>query len=54
MYSRPVVGDSTISIEDNLIREAGLELAYEGYRWADLVRIAKRRNDPAFLAGTFL
>lgn len=46
----PVVGDSTISIEDNLIREAGLELAYEGYRWADLVRIAKRRNDPAFLA----
>jgi starch-binding outer membrane protein, SusD/RagB family len=46
----PVEGDSTISIEDNLIREAGLELAYEGYRWADLVRIAKRRNDPAFLA----
>jgi hypothetical protein len=46
----PVVGDSTISIEDNLIREAGLELAYEGYRWADLIRIAKRRNDPAFLA----
>lgn len=45
-----VVGDSTISIEDNLIYEAGLELAYEGNRWADLVRIARRRNDPAYLA----
>jgi len=46
----PVEGDSTISIEDNLIREAGLELAYEGDRWPDLLRIALRRNDPSFLA----
>jgi hypothetical protein len=45
-----VVGDSLISIENNLIQEAGLELAYEGQRWEDLVRIARRRNDPAFLA----
>ena len=45
-----VVGDSLISIEDNLIKEAGLELAFEGNRWEDLVRIALRRNDPAFLA----
>lgn len=45
-----VVGDSLISIENNLIREAALELAFEGNRWGDLVRIAIRRNDPAFLA----
>lgn len=45
-----VVGDSLISIENNLIREAALELAYEGNRWEDLVRIARRRNDPSFLA----
>ncbi|MBA0883581.1 RagB/SusD family nutrient uptake outer membrane protein [Flavobacterium undicola] len=46
----PVVGDSLISIENNIINEAALELAYEGNRWEDLVRVARRRNDPAFLA----
>ncbi|MFI1773421.1 RagB/SusD family nutrient uptake outer membrane protein [Thalassobellus citreus] len=45
-----VVGDSLISIEDNLIKESALELAFEGNRWGDLVRVALRRNDPAFLA----
>lgn len=51
-YVQPVevVGDSLISIENHLIKEAALELAYEGNRWADLVRIARRRNDPSFLA----
>ena len=38
------------SIENKLIDEAALELAFEGQRWADLLRIAKRRNDPSFLA----
>ncbi|WP_437919704.1 RagB/SusD family nutrient uptake outer membrane protein [Sphingobacterium sp. LRF_L2] len=38
------------ALEDALINEAGLELAFEGNRWADLVRIAKRRNQPEFLA----
>lgn len=37
-------------MEDKLIAEAGLELAFEGHRWEDLLRIAIRRNDPAFLA----
>ena len=37
-------------LEDKLIEEAALELAFEGTRWADLVRIARRRNDPTFLA----
>jgi hypothetical protein len=50
LNSVPVVGDSLISIENNIIDEAALELAYEGNRWEDLVRIARRRNDPAFLA----
>lgn len=45
-----VTGDSTISIENSLINEGALELAYEGYRWPDLLRIALRRNDPSFLA----
>jgi hypothetical protein len=27
-----------------------LELAFEGQRWGDLVRIAIRRNDPSYLA----
>lgn len=37
-------------MEDKLILESGLELAYEGQRWGDLLRIALRRNDPSFLA----
>jgi hypothetical protein len=45
-----VVGDSTLSIENSLINENALELAFEGHRWGELVRIAMRRNDPAFLA----
>ncbi len=39
-----------IAIEDLIIQERALELAFEGKRWFDLVRIAERRNDPAYLA----
>jgi hypothetical protein len=42
--------DSLIQIETGLINETGLEDAFEGTRWPDLVRVALRRNDPAFLA----
>ncbi len=51
-YLTPVgnIGDNMITTENNIINEAALELAYEGNRWEDLVRIALRRNDPAFLA----
>lgn len=42
--------DSIAIIETQLIEEAALELAFEGHRWADLVRIATRNNDPMFLA----
>lgn len=39
-------------MEDKLVAEDALELAFEGNRWADLLRIALRRqaSDPAYLA----
>jgi hypothetical protein len=43
-------GDSTLLIEDRIITESALELAFEGTRWQDLVRLAFRRNDPNVLA----
>lgn len=42
--------DFTEKLEGKIIDEAALELAYEGNRWPDLMRIARRRNDPAYLA----
>ena len=33
-----------------IINEDALELAYEGQRWPDLLRVAIRRNDPSFIA----
>ena len=46
----PVVGDSTLSVEDQIMAESARELAFEGTRWSDLVRVALRRNDPSYLA----
>lgn len=46
----PALADSTLTIEDRIINECGLELAYEGTRWQDLMRVAIRRNDASFLA----
>lgn len=37
-------------VEDLIMNERSLELAFEGKRWFDLVRIAQRRGDPAYLA----
>lgn len=42
--------DSLRSIEDGIIKEGALENAFEGTRWADLLRVAIRRNDPSFIA----
>jgi len=42
--------ERTRYIEDLIITERSLELAYEGKRWSDLLRVAHRRNDPAYLA----
>ena len=37
-------------VEDLIVEERALELAYEGHRWFDLMRIARHRSDPAYLA----
>jgi hypothetical protein len=42
--------DSINLVENMILNESGLELAYEGHRWPDLVRIAIRKNDNSILA----
>jgi tetratricopeptide (TPR) repeat protein len=42
--------DPVLYREDLIIQERALELAFEGKRWFDLMRIARRRNDPSYLA----
>jgi tetratricopeptide (TPR) repeat protein len=42
--------DSLLQVENMIINEDALELAYEGQRWPDLLRVAIRRNDPSFIA----
>lgn len=37
-------------LEELIVDEKGRELAFEGERFYDLMRVAKRRNNPAFLA----
>lgn len=39
-----------LDMESAIVDEAGLEMAFEGERWGDLVRVAMHRNDPSFLA----
>lgn len=49
-YPIASASDSLISNENGIIEELALENGFEGTRWSDLLRIALRRNDPAFLA----
>ena len=37
-------------IEEEILKERAREMAFEGERFYDLMRIAKRRNEPSFLA----
>ena len=38
------------TVENLIMEERAMELAFEGQRWFDLMRIAKHRADPAYLA----
>lgn len=44
------ITDSIAQMEVGLINEQALETAFEGTRWADLLRVAIRRDDPSFIA----
>jgi hypothetical protein len=45
-------GTEKRQVDDAILNEMSLESAFEGYRWFDLVRFAKRYNDPSILANT--
>ena len=42
--SLPAQLDSTIWLEEAIIREAALECGFEGHRWGDLLRVARRKD----------
>ena len=47
---QPSLNDSILYVEDLIQKELALETAFEGNRFQDLMRIAIRRNDNAYLA----
>lgn len=49
-FKIPAAVDSVNYVEDLIVNELALETAFEGNRFHDLMRIAIRRNDNAYLA----
>jgi len=49
-YIIPANVDTIEYVEDKIVEELALETAFEGNRFHDLMRVALRRNDPAYLA----
>ncbi len=50
LQNRTVESDSLSEIETQILDEGALELAFEGERWGDLVRLSIRNNDNSILA----
>lgn len=50
LTSHEIVSDSLSEIEQHILEESALELAFEGQRWNDLVRLAIRNGDNSILA----
>ncbi len=46
----PTLAEKQDYFENEIMEERARELAFEGDRFFDLIRIAKRRNDPSYLA----
>ena len=46
--------DSIMFIEKMIVKEAALELAFEGHRWTDLIRVARRLQKLNGTGGQFL
>lgn len=50
IYSGQYDAEVRDAVEDLIIDECGLELAFEGSRFSDLCRVSMRRDDPNYLA----
>ena len=50
MQPQPSMADSVLYVEDLIQKELALETAFEGNRFHDLMRLAIRRNNSAYLA----
>ena len=50
LEEQPTLQDSIMFVEDAIMTETVLEMALEGNRFHDLMRISRYRNDPSYLA----